>query len=150
MHHRRQYSQSTYQYRPLDTATNDIRLAKLVLKLSPVPRKVEVGVEIILETFAGNKCPKYDVLSYTWGSELSWDQIVVNDNNLAVSRNLFMIMGHLHNIRFDRWIWIDAISINQRDNREKTLQVQRMRSIYQQAKRVLAWTGSYERTLTVL
>jgi hypothetical protein len=140
---RRQQIQPTYHYLLLETASNEIRLVKLMLKLPPLPKKIleAVSIEVTLKTYAGDKCPDYDALSYTWGSDLDRQEILVNDEIMIISRNLFLVLGHLHNIRFDRWIWIDAICIDQQNNREKTTEVGRMQSIYQQAKQVLAWTG---------
>jgi hypothetical protein len=41
----------------------------------------------------------------------------------------------------ERWIWIDALCINQRDDEEKNIQVMNMINIYRQASQVLVWFG---------
>jgi hypothetical protein len=38
-------------------------------------------------------------------------------------------------------MWIDAVSINQKDDREKEQQIQLMATIYGQANRVVVWLG---------
>jgi hypothetical protein len=40
-------------------------------------------------------------------------------------------------------IWIDAICINQEDSVERDAQVRRMKTIYEQAERVIIWLGKY-------
>jgi len=40
------------------------------------------------------------------------------------------------------FLWIDAICINQNDNAEKSVQVQRMDLIYSNATQVIAWLGA--------
>ena len=41
----------------------------------------------------------------------------------------------------DRYLWIDAICINQDDNDEKGQQVQSMAKIFAKASRVIVWLG---------
>ncbi|KAF1993408.1 hypothetical protein P154DRAFT_417563, partial [Amniculicola lignicola CBS 123094] len=43
-----------------------------------------------------------------------------------------------------RFLWIDALCVSQDDYMEKEKQVNRMGSIYREAKRVLIWLGQEE------
>ena len=40
-------------------------------------------------------------------------------------------------------LWIDSICINQEDSEEWDAQVRRMKTIYEQAERVIIWLGKY-------
>ncbi|KAL8804025.1 MAG: hypothetical protein Q9182_002816 [Xanthomendoza sp. 2 TL-2023] len=102
----------------------------------------------------------YDALSYAWGSPaetfplklqctgkaykkgvLRTDGLVQRQGTLAIHRNLHQLLLRLHAMKYDRWIWIDAICINQLDDWEKSLQIPLMRDIYQEAKQVTIWLG---------
>lgn len=41
----------------------------------------------------------------------------------------------------DRWLWVDAVWMNQNNNGEKAVEVKRMYEIYIAAWRVLVWLG---------
>lgn len=51
------------------------------------------------------------------------------------------MLRHLRKREKQRFLWIDAICINQNDNKEKACQVQLMEEIYQQAENVHVWLG---------
>lgn len=56
-------------------------------------------------------------------------------------QNLWWALSDLRDARESRYIWIDALSINQYDVHERNHQVSRMGDIYSQATRVVAWLG---------
>ncbi|OCL11331.1 hypothetical protein AOQ84DRAFT_424047, partial [Glonium stellatum] len=83
----------------------------------------------------------YEALSYVWGSAQDTVPIHINKKTFDITRNL---EGALREFRLgDRplALWVDAICINQRDNDEKSKQIQLMGKIYKYAKRVLVWLG---------
>jgi hypothetical protein len=51
------------------------------------------------------------------------------------------MLRYLRKRNFERYLWIDAICINQADADEKGMQFTMMGSIYAQASRVLIWLG---------
>jgi hypothetical protein len=61
-----------------------------------------------------------------------------------VTTNLEQALRHLRYEDCERILWVDALSINQRDVRERNSQVRKMRSIYIGAKGVLVWLGLEE------
>jgi hypothetical protein len=83
----------------------------------------------------------YDVLSYVWGSNEQLVSILLGDDLLDVTPNLYAALSHLRDPSMPRIIWIDAICINQTDNEEKSNQIQSMARIYGIASRVLVWLG---------
>lgn len=58
-----------------------------------------------------------------------------------VGANLWVALYYLRHQGTAQTLWIDAISINQKDEAEKAVQVRQMGNIYSQAANVLAWLG---------
>lgn len=83
----------------------------------------------------------YEALSYVWGEEENPDFIVLCESRFAVTRNLAEVLRYLRSPSSDRMLWVDAICINQCDEKEKETQVKSMHMIYKLAKRVIAWLG---------
>lgn len=112
----------------------------------------------------------YTALSYTWGDPFPedyrcWDEqedsesrengginddenepsrdyyIHCNGGSIRVTKNLHAALrsGHIH--RLEGPLWVDAVSINQDDVAERSLQVGMMDKIYIQAESVLVWLG---------
>lgn len=61
--------------------------------------------------------------------------------DLAVTTNLIAALRKLRNIAYYRFLWIDAICINQGDLAERVAQVSVMRHIYEGAVQTLIWLG---------
>jgi hypothetical protein len=77
-----------------------------------------------------------------WGKEKDWTKsIMVNGAGILVGSNLECALRHLQYSDIAPAIWIDAISINQKDNHEKSDQIPRMQSIYSGAQQVIVWLG---------
>ncbi|XMA14572.1 hypothetical protein WAI453_007363 [Rhynchosporium graminicola] len=85
--------------------------------------------------------PKYDALSYEWGTRM-WDKhVLCNGQELQVTKNLAVALKSLRLADESRWIWIDAVCIDQANIPERNQQVSIMRNIYAQADTVLIWIG---------
>ncbi|RAK94830.1 HET domain-containing protein, partial [Aspergillus ibericus CBS 121593] len=83
----------------------------------------------------------YEALSYVWGSSIRSRSIILDGYMLPVTESLHTALLHLRSKQLERILWIDAISINQDDDGEKSKQIPRMRMIYAQARRVVVWLG---------
>lgn len=83
----------------------------------------------------------YEALSYVWGSDHGSHSISIDKCYLPIGDNLFVALLHLRDPCIERILWIDAVCINQKDNREKGHQVQAMAKIYAKATRVIVWLG---------
>ena len=83
----------------------------------------------------------YEALSYTWGSNSSFRSITVNGFPFHVTKNLEVALKWLRYPDKERFVWIDAISINQNNIREREQQVSLMRTIYTSATAVVVWLG---------
>ncbi|PMD16945.1 heterokaryon incompatibility, partial [Hyaloscypha hepaticicola] len=86
---------------------------------------------------------EYDSLSYVWGSEANAEVMVCNSLKFPISQTLFEAFRMLRKSQKQvRYLWIDALCVNQSDNEEKSNQVWNMLEIYKKATRVIAWIGA--------
>jgi hypothetical protein len=67
--------------------------------------------------------------------------IICDGKSTKVQKNLYEALLNLRSAR-PGYCWIDSICINQKDEAEKTVQVQMMGHIYHEANRVVVWLGS--------
>jgi hypothetical protein len=106
------------------------------------------GLSWTLQHVALDSEPKFEALSYTWGSQIDTYPISCNRFSLRIHHNLYNALPHL--ARRNRVsaetlpLWIDAVCINQADDNEKSVQINLMNLIYKQASKVWAWLGLAE------
>jgi heterokaryon incompatibility protein (HET) len=138
-------SSLTFSYSPLQDASKDIRLLR-ILPASNTDNHNDVYVT--MEKISNYKSLVYDALSYAWGDASKTKTIFVNDCQFEVTENLYAGLLELRDFepkqKYSRneFIWIDALCINQTDDNEKSLQVQRMRDIFSEAAQVIVWLGT--------
>ncbi|KAJ9644140.1 hypothetical protein H2199_004008 [Coniosporium tulheliwenetii] len=125
-----------YQYQPLRDESS-IRLLKL---------KPSGGSELICELLEVSitNPPKYEALSYAWGSGQATSSIQCSGKPLSVSASCAAALHRLRQRFSSRLLWIDQICINQPDAVEKSHQLVLMGEIYSKAQAVVIWLG--ERT----
>ncbi|KAK4959854.1 hypothetical protein LTR10_002742 [Elasticomyces elasticus] len=147
-------------YRYTQLSDDEIR----VLYLEPA-RNLEAPIHCRMKTIdlARRKGgEQYRTLSYAWGptypdgSHLS-DVIYCDDCRIPVTANLLQALRRFR-AEFSapeqdfenssiliqpltKWLWIDAISINQLDVAERSQQVSRMADIYRLSKQLEVWLG---------
>lgn len=85
--------------------------------------------------------PKYEALSYCWGDPSTAVKIRVNSCAVETRGNLVNALQSFRLKDESRFLWVDAICINQMDLAERGQQVLMMRQVYQMANRVLIWLG---------
>jgi hypothetical protein len=120
---------NAYRYTPL--APNTIRL----LRFRSTPMYLK-RITIDLIDVSLDNLPRYEALSYRWGSILASHKVTCNGRILLVTQNCHRALKRLH--EENRLLWVDAICINQQDNNEKKNQVALMPQIYSKAERTLA------------
>ncbi|RKK77250.1 hypothetical protein BFJ71_g16774 [Fusarium oxysporum] len=125
---------SQYIYPPLRTR-DAIRLVELLPGGHDKPLQCRLDVANLADT------PKYEALSYCWGDPIQTREIHLNEKPFSVTTNLHSALSKLRYADRTRKIWIDALCINQRDYAERNQQLLLMKSIYQRARRVVAWIG---------
>lgn len=124
-----------YKYESLDLSNKTIRVLRL--RSSPYFDD-DVSTELVQTTLG--QLP-FEALSYTWGTTEKPCNIKINDFQIPVTRNVYVALQHLRLRNEDRFLWVDAICINQDDHEEREQQVGQMKLIYEYAEKVLIWMG---------
>ncbi|KAK8233022.1 heterokaryon incompatibility protein-domain-containing protein, partial [Phyllosticta capitalensis] len=139
-----------YEHNPMNQPDKQIRLFSLKehhesTSCDTSPRTAQQGRRISghLKHFPLEDHPEYVALSYNWGDAKKTSFIAVDGFSFEVTANLFAVLEVLMGLKElrGRPLWIDAICINQKDDKEKNLQVPLMGRIYSRATDVFAWIG---------
>ncbi|KAF5011626.1 hypothetical protein FDECE_2289 [Fusarium decemcellulare] len=97
---------------------------------------------------------EFEALSYVWGTQNDPEIAVVESekrepmDSIELGKNLASALHHLRYKDKTRSLWVDAICINQNDDKEKSAQVLRMSSIFRDCSRVIAWLGPEDEDTT--
>ncbi|KAI6088155.1 heterokaryon incompatibility protein-domain-containing protein [Hypoxylon rubiginosum] len=139
-----QKAKAPYQYRQL-ASDDETRVLNIISVFGNT-------IECRLDTLSIPSKPaekskeKYVALSYCWGDESEDESILIDGQIFKVRPNLLAALKAVNSFLVrtgaaEKFVWIDAICINQCDDEEKSVQVQRMHHIYRHAERVLVWLG---------
>lgn len=125
---------------PLPLKSRCIRLLRLLEAFDTIDG---FTISADLEVFKLDVCPKFHAVSYVWASGLGQQRtIVCNGALVEVSENCFQALKHIMKTFGARRVWVDAICINQEDEKEKARQIPLMGSIYSGAESVYVWLGT--------
>jgi Heterokaryon incompatibility protein (HET) len=130
-----------YMYLP---STKWIRLCKIVRSDGGYS-----GLAFILDKFLLDAAPPYRALSYTWGPaeggivphDGDWINWSVNGRNRSLPVNLILAALNLGDRNLSEYYWIDAVCIDQLDDKDRSEQVNIMDKIFQRATAVDVWLG---------
>jgi hypothetical protein len=85
---------------------------------------------------------EYEAVSYCWGDPSPVDRIWFGDHSyIDITASASAILRYVADAKKGGWIWIDALCIDQKNDKEKGHQVRLMRDIYPSATRVIAYLG---------
>ncbi|KAL1872053.1 hypothetical protein Daus18300_004422 [Diaporthe australafricana] len=127
-----QESDSTYKPLPDD---HSIRV--LIVE----PESAGEDLQTRLEVVDLDKDLEYEAMSYTWGDPKHQVPLRGRAETVQIPENLENALKRLRYPDRRRYIWADAVCINQADISERGQQVSIMRNIYSKARRVLVWLG---------
>jgi hypothetical protein len=84
---------------------------------------------------------RYEAVSYVWGAPILTSPVhhIADGSQIFVTENLDHVLRSQRQPLDTRWLWSDAMCIDQRNDREKEVQIPLMVDIFRGAKRVLAW-----------
>ncbi|RDW57364.1 hypothetical protein BP5796_12814 [Coleophoma crateriformis] len=137
---------ATYKYTPINLEEPSFRLVRLnkgwpsddiQCEIFHAWRPISTD-DHSYETDAG---VPYEALSYTWGDTEMKVDIRANGFIMKITTNLYVALQHLRSKTEDRILWIDAICIDQTNQKERGHQVRQMGKIYHDATNVIIWLG---------
>ena len=135
----------TYQYTSLQPRDSTFRLLKLLRYQGG-----ELECELFQQSLLNDEHVSYEALSYVWGSTELVERIILNQKRHWITDNLYSALQCLQLHDRDRYLWIDAICINQLNKEEQGTQVQQMGKIFRSAEGVLFWLGKATLEITSL
>jgi hypothetical protein len=125
-----------YQYRPL--SENSIRVLQLLPNRDGnAPIECNLIDYALLDARTGPHL--YEAVSYVWGPPPNTHSLIADGASLSIRQNCHAVLARLRDPALPRFLWVDAVCINQEDNDEKTDQVQLMTWIYASARGVIVW-----------
>lgn len=123
-----------YTHEPLQDGKEQIRLVMIERARFHEPLVVHVRV------FDLENVPRYSALSYTWGPANPTYRITVDGKCLDIRENLYHFLREFRQEPGrPEWLWIDQISIDQTNVKERNHQVRFMSRIYSQCNSVTVW-----------
>ncbi len=127
----------TYTYSALHLQA--IRLLKLL------PGSEDDTIQCHIESFPLYDAERrgYEAVSYTWGPIGNRTTIELEGCPLSIQANLGAFLKVLRQQHASRYLWVDAVCIDQSNVLEKNVQVQLMQRIYRAARQVLVWLGPH-------
>jgi hypothetical protein len=129
-----------YQYRPL-VEPGTIRLIELHPSEDEAAivqcRLVHTTLRQAQEEIVGH----YTALSYVWGDPNDTTTILTNGRLLRVTKSLESALRHLRDDKRTFNVWADGVCINQKDDDEKSTQVQQMGEVYETAHHTIIFLG---------
>ncbi|KAK3386134.1 heterokaryon incompatibility protein-domain-containing protein [Podospora didyma] len=142
-----------YSYKPL--RPREIRLFELWPGSGTQPLKGQLihhprGDTASAAAWFREKFPgaSYEALSYTWGDSIKTAKIKLYPSreatisgDMGITDNLAAALRRLRLSDRERFLWIDAICINQEDLAEREKQVVMMRNIFEGATQTIIWLG---------
>ncbi|KAE9373089.1 hypothetical protein N431DRAFT_406382 [Stipitochalara longipes BDJ] len=131
-----------FQYNPALLGPRLIR----IINLSP-SRNKSAPLCIRLKTVCVDNFTSYECLSYTWDGQIPDRPVYCGRKLMLVTANAEAAMCRFRRKHRQRWLWIDAICINQACVEEKNAQVSMMADIYRNARAVLVWLGAGTRDI---
>jgi hypothetical protein len=115
--------------------TNQIKLLKIRPSVDPN------HMECQLQTVSLDTPPRFEALSYVWGSRHTTTNILLEGVPVAVTQNLAAALHRLRNPRRQRVIWVDCLCIDQKNTDELSYQVSLIGAIFKKAERVVCMLG---------
>ncbi|KXS99040.1 hypothetical protein AC578_6948 [Pseudocercospora eumusae] len=83
----------------------------------------------------------YDSLSHCWGPQDFLCPLLLRDGTFPITRSVHDALQRIRCNNRDRYLWVDAVCINQENDAEKSQQVSKMLTIFKKASRVIIWLG---------
>ena len=119
---------SPIQYPPLN-GEEDIRL---IILYPAESREAPLLSELIVVSLSSGTI--YYALSYTWGSDEKTHSLSTSDGDIPITGSLASALFRFRSTTEKTLLWVDAVCIDQSNDREKADQIRLMRAIYEKAE----------------
>jgi Heterokaryon incompatibility protein (HET) len=121
---------NVYTTAPINTGCSQIRLIEIL------PGQVNDPIYCVFRSHTlDDSNVQFNALSYTWGDLTSQKySIFINNTAIDVKQNLWCFLNQARQRDSRTFIWIDALSIDQSNVKERNHQVALMREIYSKVK----------------
>jgi ankyrin repeat protein len=124
-----------FRHEPINLEGHSFRLLRLLAGFG------QAQCEIIHAYLDDENIMEYEALSYAWEGLDEFYEIEVNGCVMPVTKSLSLALRNLRYPHQDRILWVDAICIDQGNDKERGHQVNQMGAIYKKAEKVLIWLG---------
>lgn len=117
----------------------------------PLVATLHVAVITLAEGFGlvdRDQIVEFEAISYSWGGQLMTHQLMCNGLPIGITANLSAALRHMRWKDGVRYLWADAVCINQLDNEEKARQIRSLETIFKRASQVIVWLGENEHPST--
>lgn len=134
----------SYTYRPLETPKT-IRVLAL-LPVSAHPGSNNLWATLRHVSLEDQEHPdglrvEYDAISYAWGKSAATNRLFTDEGAIMIRDNFFAALKTFRSRTQVRYMWADAVCINQDDPTERSQQVSIMHEVYSKAQHVRIWLG---------
>ncbi|KAJ4115355.1 hypothetical protein NW768_011207 [Fusarium equiseti] len=132
-----------YQYKPLPSSSSIRILILYPAADTSSALECDVIIKDRLTILRGPDNKAFDAVSYVWGSGAHDIPLYCKSEGTYLYISA-VVDGMLRNLRKghkERRLWVDAMCLNQKDDEEKSIQVQQMGQIYHMADKVHIWLG---------
>jgi hypothetical protein len=126
-----------YQYRSLPKQSS-FRVLELL------PSQEDTDIAYRLHDADWDAPLPYEAISYAWGDINIKVPTICDGLRLEVTPNLRNGLRRMRYVDRSRYLWADAVCIDQTNKAEQGHQVSNMRLIYQNATKVIVWLGEDE------
>jgi hypothetical protein len=135
-----------YEYKALESA-DTIRLFCLEPSESSTPtsRDSILHVSRHAELSEPSAFSKYEAVSHTWGNSIPSHRLFIHNGHdtdttyISITPKVESMLQGLRKLSKKRFLWIDAICLNQNDEAEKSRQIPLMGQVFSQAHKVIFW-----------
>lgn len=118
-----------FVHEPLQHPGHEIRL--IHVKASDASTD---DITCTISTHPIDSAPPYAAISYTWGDTAHHRTISLDGKHASVGENSWLVLWEVRLHKLPLPLWIDVLSIDQKNDYEKSIQVSITGSIYEAAK----------------
>ena len=147
-YHKPQHPKNDFTFHscPLTNPGSDIRVLDLLPGIFESPIECTLAIQSLMPATKYDRYPEYEALSYVWGPAEPIDSIKIHtaghySGMMNITPDLSAALRQLRDSTSVRFLWIDAICIDQANIQEKNHQVPLIADVYRRAEHVCVWLG---------